>query len=48
MSIKMSNKGQGLVEYAMIMLLVALIVLVVVALFGPAVGNMYSTIVPNI
>ena len=44
----MSNKGQGLVEYAMIMLLVALIVLVVVALLGPAVGNMYSTIVPNI
>jgi pilus assembly protein Flp/PilA len=48
MSHQMSNKGQGLVEYAMIMLLVAIIVLVVVALLGPAVGNMYSTVVPNI
>lgn len=48
MSIKMSNKGQGLVEYAMIIMLVAIIVIVVVALLGPAVGNMYSTIVPRI
>ena len=41
-------KGQGLVEYALILLLVALIVIVVLAVIGPAVGNMYSTIVPNI
>jgi len=41
-------RGQGMVEYAFIMLLVALIVLVVVALLGPAVGNMYSQVMENI
>jgi pilus assembly protein Flp/PilA len=41
-------KGQGLVEYAFIMLLVALIVLVILALLGPGVGNLYSQVVPRI
>ena len=40
--------GQGLVEYALIMLLVAIIVIVVLALFGPAIGNLYSSVVQNI
>jgi len=42
------EKGQGLLEYALILMLVALIVIVVLALLGPAVGNMYSDIVPKI
>jgi pilus assembly protein Flp/PilA len=41
-------KGQGLVEYAMIMLLVALVVIIILALLGPAVGNLYSQVVPRI
>jgi pilus assembly protein Flp/PilA len=41
-------KGQGLVEYALILLLVVLVVIVMLALFGPAVGNMYSTITSSI
>lgn len=41
-------KGQGLVEYALIMLLVALIVIVALALLGPAIGNLYSNVVPRI
>jgi pilus assembly protein Flp/PilA len=41
-------KGQGLLEYALILMLVALIVIVILALLGPAVGNMYSNIVPKI
>ena len=41
-------KGQGLMEYALIISLVVIIVLVVVAIFGPAVGNMFSTIIPKI
>jgi pilus assembly protein Flp/PilA len=41
-------KGQGFVEYALIMLLVALIVIVVLALVGPYVGNMYSSVVTNL
>jgi len=45
---EMVFKGQGLVEYALIMLFVALIVIVVLAILGPVVGNMYSSVVPNI
>lgn len=40
--------GQGFVEYAMIMLLVGIAVIVILALFGPAVGNLYSQIIPLI
>jgi pilus assembly protein Flp/PilA len=42
------SNGQGLVEYALIMLLVALIVLVVLALLGPAIGNIFSLLIPQI
>jgi len=35
------EKGQGLVEYALILVLVA-------ALLGPAIGNIFSNIVQNI
>lgn len=42
------QKGQGLVEYALIIILVAIVVIVLVAIFGQAVGNMFSTIVSNI
>ena len=47
---KISNRepGQGLVEYALIMLLVAIIVIVALALLGPAVGNLYSSVIQNI
>jgi pilus assembly protein Flp/PilA len=39
------NKGQGLVEYALILVLVAVVVIVVLAILGPTVGNMFSNIV---
>jgi pilus assembly protein Flp/PilA len=40
-------RGQGLVEYALIILLVGVVVIVLVALFGTAVGNMFSTVITN-
>jgi pilus assembly protein Flp/PilA len=40
--------AQGLVEYALIIVLVAIIVLVVLAILGPGVGNMFSNVVSNI
>jgi len=40
-------RGQGLVEYALIILLVGVVVIVFVALFGTAVGNMFSTVITN-
>ena len=43
-----ARKGQGLVEYALILVLVALIVIVILAIFGPGIGNMYSNVIHNI
>ena len=40
--------GQGLVEYALILVLVAVVVTIALALLGPAVGNVFSGIVSNI
>jgi pilus assembly protein Flp/PilA len=42
------EKGQGLVEYALILVLVAVVVIAVLSLLGPAIGNVFSTIVDAI
>ena len=42
------QEGQGLVEYALILVLVALVVIVILAVLGPAIGNTFSQIVNNI
>lgn len=39
------EKGQGLVEYALILVLVAIVVIIILTLVGPAVGNIFSLIV---
>ena len=44
----LNEKGQGFVEYALIMLLVALAVIIILALLGPAIGNIFSTAIPLI
>ena len=41
-------KGQGLIEYALILVLVAVVVLLVLALLGPAIGNLFSNVVAGI
>ena len=38
------ERGQGLVEYAIILSFVALVVITVVRLLGPEVGNSFSRI----
>jgi pilus assembly protein Flp/PilA len=38
------EKGQGLVEYAIIIVIVALLVIAVVTLLGPKIGGTYSSI----
>ena len=43
----LDNDGQGLVEYALILVLVGLVVLVLIYIYGPAVGNLFSNIVAN-
>jgi len=41
-------RGQGLLEYALIMLLVALLVIIILAVLGPEIGNMFSEVVAKI
>jgi pilus assembly protein Flp/PilA len=38
------EKGQGLVEYAFILVLVAIVVLVALLVLGPMIGNTFSLI----
>jgi pilus assembly protein Flp/PilA len=41
-------KGQGLVEYALILVFIAIVVIVVLAIFGTQLGETYSNIVQHI
>ena len=38
------EKGQGLVEYALILVLVAIVVIAALMIRGPIIGNVFSTI----
>ncbi|MBI3738544.1 MAG: Flp family type IVb pilin [Chloroflexi bacterium] len=38
------EKGQGLVEYALILVLVAIVVIAALMVLGPVIGNSFSTI----
>lgn len=42
------ERGQGLVEYGLIIMLVALVVILLLVFMGPALGNMFSNVVANI
>ncbi len=39
-----SERGQGLVEYALILVLVAIVVIAALMILGPIIGNTFSTI----
>ena len=39
-----SEEGQGLVEYALILVLVAIVVIAVLMVLGPTIGNVFSSI----
>jgi len=38
------EKGQGLVEYALILVLVALVVIAALMILGPIIGNVFSKV----
>jgi len=42
------DKGQGLMEYALILILVVVAVIVILAVLGPQVGAMFSNVVVEI
>ena len=44
----LQQEGQGLLEYALIISFVAVIIIVVLYLIGPAVGNLFSNVISEI
>ena len=40
----LSERGQGLVEYALLLIMVAMVVLAMLIILGPQIGNTYSRI----
>ena len=42
------EEGQGLVEYALILVLVAIVVIAILTLLGPTIGNVFSDIITKI
>lgn len=41
-------RGQGLLEYGLVIIFVAIVVIVLLVVFGGSVGNMFSNIVANV
>jgi pilus assembly protein Flp/PilA len=39
-----NEEGQGLVEYALILVLVAVVVIIVLVVLGPIIGNVFSEV----
>ncbi len=42
------EEGQGLTEYALNLVLVSIVAIAILALLGPAIGNIFSNIYANI
>jgi pilus assembly protein Flp/PilA len=42
------EEGQGLVEYALILVLVAIVVIVILTVLGPTIGNTFSSVVTSL
>lgn len=43
-----SKKGQGMVEYALILILVAFVIIIAITTMGPSVGNLYMSVVNSL
>lgn len=43
-----NESGQGLVEYALIVALLAIVVIVILSLLGPTIGNVFSNIYASV
>lgn len=40
--------GQGMTEFGVIIMLVAMVVIIILILMGPSIGNMFSNVVAEI
>jgi len=45
---RLRKPGQGLVEYALILVLIAIVVIIILALLGGTVNNIFSTIASSL
>jgi len=45
---KLNDRGQGLVEYALILVLVAIVVIAILLMLGPVVGSVFSNVVQHL
>jgi pilus assembly protein Flp/PilA len=43
-----NEEGQGLVEYALILVLVSVAVVIILTILGPSIGNLFSNLSRNI
>ena len=48
MLLSQRERGQGLVEYALILVLVAVVVIAVLMILGPIIGNVFSRLNSNL
>lgn len=46
--LSLSSQGQGLLEYSLIIIFVAIVVMLLLVIFGGSVGNLFSNIVANV
>ena len=44
----LNKKGQGMVEYALILVLVSLVIIVAISLLGSGVGNLYRSVISSL
>ena len=44
MKMSLTEMGQGMVEYAFIIMLVAIVIIAAVTLLGPSIGKLFSTV----
>jgi pilus assembly protein Flp/PilA len=42
------EEGQGLLEYGLVIVLAAIVVVAILLLLGPAIGNLYSNVIDAI
>ncbi len=41
-------RGQGLLEYGLVIVFIAIVVIVLLVVFGGSVGNLFSNIIANV
>lgn len=43
-----NERGQGFLEYGMLIILITIVVMIALTIFGRAVGNLFSNVIANV